>query len=47
MNSLRRGDESIFLARHAPPQLVAVVSVGVSRVIVIGIDVKMLRTMAG
>lgn len=47
MNPRRRDDGLIFLARHAPPQPVAVASDGVSTVIVIGIHVKMLRTKAG
>jgi hypothetical protein len=43
LNPHRRGDGLIFLARHAPPQLVAVVNT----VIVIDSDVKMLRTIPG
>jgi len=47
LNPRRHGDGLSFLARHAPPQLVAIVTVALSSVTVIGIDVKMLCTIPG
>ena len=47
MNPRRHGDGMPFLARHAPPPLVADVIVVVDTVAVIGIDAKTLRVIAG
>jgi len=47
LNLRRRDDGLPFLARHAPPPLVADVIVLASTLAVIGIDAKKLRVIAG
>ena len=47
MNLRRRANGLPFVARHAPPPLVAVEIVAVGTVAVIGIDAKTLRVIAG